>query len=217
LFYTLSALVILLLRSKRINIDPQAAAKLQSELTSGESIYWAGMPNPKILFHSDDWTQIPFSLLWGGFAIFWEAGVLGFWGNDRTHSAPGFLVLWGIPFVAVGQYLIWGRFVLDAWLKRRTYYCVTDRRVLLLQEGWKRKTQFSFLESIPEISREGELTGTLWLGPKLPVLGGRRSPTRNMSRFSIGAPVPVLTDIDDLDDVYRLILDLRERARLSSH
>ena len=51
-----------------IKIDPRAAREIQSELLSGESIYWAGMPNPHIIFHSEDWQMIPFSLLWGGFA-----------------------------------------------------------------------------------------------------------------------------------------------------
>jgi hypothetical protein len=196
-------------------IDPRAAQKFQSELLSGETIYWAGLPNPSVIFHSDDWTTIPFSLLWGGFAIFWEASVLGYWnfGSKPTnHQAPGFFVLWGIPFVVVGQYMIWGRFFVDGWLKRRTYYAITNRRVLLLQDGWKRKTNFVFLESIPEISREGTANGSLWLGPKLPILGSRGQATRNFSRYAFG-PIPVLADIDDVDGIYRLILDLREKAR----
>lgn len=171
------------------------------------------MPNPRIIFHPDDWAMIPFSLLWGGFAIFWEAGVLGYWENGpKVHPTPSFMVLWGIPFVLAGQYFIWGRFLTDYWLKRRTYYAVTNRRVLILQEGWKRKTRSCYLESIPDITREGENTGTLWLGQKLALFGGRGSPTRSMSRFSIDASVPVLADIDEVDLVYRLIRDLRERA-----
>ena len=51
-------------------IDPEASLKIQSELLSGESLAWAGRPNPSVIFHSDDWYMIPFSLLWGGFAIF---------------------------------------------------------------------------------------------------------------------------------------------------
>src|SRR5208283_4403082 len=109
----------------------------------------AGMPNPRVVFHSDDWFAIPFSLLWGGFAIFWEASVLGFWNfsaRSGLHPVSYFMALWGVPFVVIGQYMIWGRFLVDAWLKRRTYYAVTNRRVLILQEGWKRGTRFSFLE-----------------------------------------------------------------------
>lgn len=198
-------------------IDPRATMKLQPELSSGESIYWADMPSSSVVFHSEDWYLIPFSLLWGGFAIFWEAGVLGFWWTEsQHHPAPGFMVLWGVPFVVIGQYLIWGRFLYDAWLKRRTYYGITNRRVLILQEGRKRKTQFSFLESIPEITREGDGIGTIWFGTKQPIFAGRRSGNSAWSRFSVGASVPQMSDIDDVNSVYRLILDLREQGRKKS-
>src|SRR5216684_2272223 len=98
--------------------------------------------------------------MWTGFVVFWEAQALRFWGKT---SRPGgndiFMVLWGIPFLVVGNYIVWGRFLVDAWLKRRTYYAVTNRRILILQEGWKRQTNWMYLEAIPTIEREGAKTG----------------------------------------------------------
>jgi hypothetical protein len=193
-------------------IDPEVSSRLQPELLTGETFLWTGRPNPSVVFHSDDWYLVPFSLLWGGFAIFWEAGVLGYWGSGAKHGTPSsFMALWGIPFVVIGQYFIWGRFLRDAWLKRRTFYAVTNRRVLVMQEGWKKKTSWAYISSIPTVGREGSNIGTLWFGPKFPVMGGRGQNKRAMSRFSIGA-VPVFADIDDLDSVYRMVLNLRERA-----
>ena len=153
---------------------------MQPDLTSSERVYWAGIPNPRVIFHSDDWYAIPFSLLWGGFAIFWEGSVLGYWDHPQNGSSAGafslFMIVWGIPFVVIGQYLIWGRFLYDAWLKRRTYYVVTDRRVLILQEGWThRKISATYLQEIPNIEGEGTATGTLWFGPKYPVIAGPRA------------------------------------------
>ena len=199
-----------------ITIDPRAAEQFQPELLSNESIYWAGFPSPSSIFNSDDWAIIPFSLLWGGFAIFWEAGVLGLWDNtptNNTHPIPVFMVLWGIPFVLIGQYMIWGRFILDAWLKRRTWYAVTNRRVLILQESWRRKKTFLFLDSLAEISIEGSSIGTLWLGPKPPLFGGRGRSSRSWSRYAISESTPVLSDIENVDAVHRLILDLREKSK----
>lgn len=190
-------------------IDPEASARLQSELSSGERILWAGKPNPGVIFHSDDWYLIPFSLMWGGFAIFWESGVLGFWGHN-SKGAPIFMAIWGIPFVVIGQYLIWGRFFFDAWIKRRTYYGVTNRRVLVVQEAWSRKTSSMYIDAIPNVERNGEVTGTLWFGPKIPTISGNRQ-TRGWSRYNVGY-MPVFADIDDVDSVYRLVLDLREKA-----
>jgi hypothetical protein len=198
------------------NIDPRAAMKIQSEMNSGESVYWAGMPDPTVIFHSDDWALIPFSLFWGGFAIFWESRVLGIGEMVRSGVPSTFMALWGIPFIMAGQYLIWGRFVFDGWLKRRTYYGLTNRRVLVVQEGFKRKVSWTYLESIPGIEREGGMTGSLWFGTKLSVFGSGGQKKRSMSRLAIG-DTPMFADINDVDGVQRLIMELREKARKESH
>lgn len=204
------------MRRGMITSEPQALMKIQLEMWSGESAHWAGMPNPKVIFHSDDWAAIPFTLLWTGFFVFWEASALGYWGTaSRTGGADLFMSLWGIPFLVIGNYLVWGRFLMDAWLKKRTYYAVTNRRVLILQEGWNRKTNWMYLEAIPSIEREGATTGTLWFGKKYPVLAGRGQKTRSMSRFEV-SDIPVFADIDDVDGVQRLVQELRENARKDS-
>ncbi len=198
-------------------IDRGAAMKVQAEMISGERVYWAGMPNSRVIFHSDDWTAIPFTLVWTGFFVFWEANALGIWGSaSRGGGSNLFMVLWGIPFLIIGNYMVWGRFLADAWLKRRTYYAVTNRRVLILQEGWSRKTNWMYLEAIPTIEGEGAKTGTLWFGKKYPVIAGRGQRTRSMSRFTVG-DLPVFADIDEVDGVQRLVQELREQARKESN
>jgi hypothetical protein len=57
-----------------------------SELLSDEAIEWTGRPNPAVVFHREDLYMIPFSLLWGGFAIFWLLGASGIW--DVGDGAP---------------------------------------------------------------------------------------------------------------------------------
>ena len=52
--------------------------------------------------------------------------------QSQHHPAAAVMVLWGVPFVVIGQYMVWGRFLYDAWLKPRTYYGITNRRVLIL-------------------------------------------------------------------------------------
>ena len=193
-------------------IDPEASVRLQTELISGETILWAGKPNPRVIFHSDDWYIVPFSLLWGGFAIFWESMVLGIWGHTSKSSPPLFMVFWGIPFIVIGQYMIWGRFLYDAWIKRRTFYGITNRRVIVVQEGWGRKTSSMYIDAIPSVQRDGSAIGTLWFGTKYPFFAGRGQRTRNMSRYHVGS-VPIFADIDHIEGVYRLVLDLREKTR----
>ncbi|HKS96366.1 MAG TPA: hypothetical protein VJV74_09560, partial [Terriglobia bacterium] len=72
----------------------------------------------------------------------------------------------------------------------------------------------AFLEAIPSVSREGSEIGTIWFGPKLPVFGSRGSATRSMSRFSLDE-TPVFVDIEDVDGVYRLVLDLKNQKAKS--
>src|SRR5262245_25267621 len=95
--------------------------QLQPELGPREKLLWAGRPRQGVFLRPADALLIPFSLLWAGFAVFWESMVV------RT-PAPWFFVLWGIPFVAIGCYLVVGRFYVDARQRGRTYYGVTNER-----------------------------------------------------------------------------------------
>ena len=49
---------------------------------------------------------IPFSFMWGGFATVWETTAL-------SAKAPFPVALFGLPFVCVGLFMIFGRFLVD--------------------------------------------------------------------------------------------------------
>lgn len=94
------------------------------EVARGETLLWSGIPRQGVFLRSTDVFQIPFSLLWAGFAVFWEATVL-------SSPAPGFFAFWGIPFVIMGIYITIGRFFFDAYRRRRTTYALTSKRVVI--------------------------------------------------------------------------------------
>jgi hypothetical protein len=108
--------------------------RFASRLLSGEHVLWSAKPRQGIMFSGRDAFLIPFSLLWGGFAIFWEFGAVS--GTMTARGGPsvvGFFPIWGVPFVLIGLYLIVGRFFVDAWLRGRMDYALTERRVLILR------------------------------------------------------------------------------------
>jgi hypothetical protein len=192
-------------------INPESLRRIEPRLSPGETVLWADQPNRHVIFHAEDATLIPFSLLWGGFAIFWEAGVTGYL-PIFTVPSPWWYRLWGIPFVLIGQYLIWGRFLHAAWLKTRTHYAVTTLRVMAVQDGWNRRFAFEFLDSFerPILVSCQNGRGTLRVRPKPPL-------NSKKWRWSGWNPVfveesPVFVDIDGVESVFRLIQDARARV-----
>lgn len=105
-----------------IPADP--ASQIHSYLGPGERLLWSGRPDPEVRFTPADAFLVPFSVMWGGFAVFWETAVL-------TSGAPLFFVLWGIPFVIAGLYFMVGRFVYKKRRKLRTAYGLTTTRAIV--------------------------------------------------------------------------------------
>src|SRR3954451_15422857 len=107
----------------------QSSQRFQPYLFPGESILWAGQPKQGLALTGRDALLIPVSLLWGGFAIFWNVGVWSFPGK----GPPLFFRLFGLPFLVIGLYVIVGRFFHDAAIRKRLVYAVTDQRILVLR------------------------------------------------------------------------------------
>jgi hypothetical protein len=77
---------------------------VRAQLLPGEKIVWEGAPYSGLVFRPIEIFLIPFSLLWGGFAVVWNAGV---WKTDADLSFK----LFGLPFLIAGLYVTVGRFV----------------------------------------------------------------------------------------------------------
>jgi Bacterial PH domain len=118
-----------------------AQNRAQSELQSGESLYWTGTANagraavsalPAALF------GIPFA----GFALFWITSALRA-SQHISHSSNGFgksfaiFPVFGVPFLLIGVGVTLAP--LWAYLKGlNTVYAVTNKRVMIISGGSSR-------------------------------------------------------------------------------
>ncbi len=114
----------------------QTSQPFKPYLLNSERVLWSGQPKQGLTISGKDTLLIPFSLLWGGFAIFWNAMVwLAPFEMDTGGTPTWFFKLWGLPFLAIGLYLGVGRFFHDATLRKKLFYAVTDQRILVLRRA----------------------------------------------------------------------------------
>ncbi|WP_296743372.1 PH domain-containing protein [Mesorhizobium sp.] len=176
----------------------------QGRLLPLERILWGGTPVQGLLFSSRDIFLIPFSLLWCGFAVFWTY-------TATKQGAPLFFKLWGSMFVCIGLFIVFGRFAFDAWLRRRMYYAVTNRRVLIMRSAPFASFTSIDLERLPEIqiTGEGRARGNLRFGSVAFASGYSR--TNSLSPAL--DPVPQFLGIEDPQRVLNLIMKASQALR----
>lgn len=170
---------------------------LSGRLLPGERIIWSGRPGQGLVLTPRDVFLVPFSLLWCGFAVFWE--ITAVTGRD----APGFFVLWGAMFVCIGLYFVAGRFLVDAWLRRGMRYAVTDTRVLIARPApFGRFTAVS-LAQLPDadLSERSSGRGTIRFGPGTSMWG-----RQNMGLWTPALDAtPQFLMIDDARRVFDIV------------
>ncbi|TME22355.1 MAG: PH domain-containing protein [Chloroflexi bacterium] len=181
--------------------EPERQAALQPYLLPDERILWTGRPGSRRWFTAADIYLVPFSLFWGGFALFWEGLVL-------TSGAPWPFALWGIPFIVIGQYLIWGRFLYKRWDRARTTYAVTSRRLVVLKGG---RPQSLFLNQLPVVNQSSgrDASGTLIFGSA--PSGYALWANTGLGWFYQHAAPLTFDDIPDVNIVYGLVASAAAR------
>ena len=173
--------------------------ELRRTLLSGEHVLWEGQPYSGLILRPIEAFLIPFSILWGGFAVFWNVSV---WLEDQNSSNLPFK-LFGLPFLIAGLYITFGRFVIDAKLRKSLRYAVTDRRILIYRQGrgpTVKSVDIKRLLSI-DLSERQDGSGTIRFGAALSLLNGQN--------FGIWQPTfdatPQFLRIPNVRFVYELI------------
>jgi hypothetical protein len=174
-------------------------SEIEKELSSDEKLLWSGRPRQGLRLRPSDAFAIPFSLVWCGFAIFWEASV--FKGN-----APFFFMLWGVPFVLIGLYVVFGRFFVDARTRARTYYGVTSERIIIVSGLFSRQIKSLSLRTLTDVSltERGDGSGSITFGPQLSYPFGRQYNFGGWPGSSQNA-MPVFDLVEQVKEAYDII------------
>jgi len=137
---------------------------IRAELAAGEQVLWAGQPRQGLTLRPSDALGIPFSIFFAGFSIFWMQGA-------AQSGAPLPFVLFGVPFVLMGLYLVIGRFFVEAKQRAATFYAVTPQRVIIRSGLFSKAVKSLPLKSLQEVSLSewSDGTGTITFGAQHPM------------------------------------------------
>ncbi len=121
---------------------------------------WTGRPGGGIRFQRGDIFLVPFSLLWCGFAVFWETTVI------ISREAPWPMIVFGGAFVLVGLYFVAGRFIFDMYMRSQTTYGLTRDSALINVAALFGRRSTIYLPSVSnlnlDLAQDG--TGSIFFG-----------------------------------------------------
>ena len=133
--------------------------ELRPELGSGERVLWSGMPKQGLRLHWADGFIIPFIVIWMAIPLFGATATL------KNGKGIGEVVFF-LPFLLIGGYMLIGRYIVDAKHRARTFYGVTNQRILIVVAARSRRTTSLWLKSLTDVTftehRDGK--GTIQFG-----------------------------------------------------
>jgi hypothetical protein len=193
-------------------IDRDIERELLPILGTGEELLWAGRPKAGLALRSSDAIMIPFSIVWCGFSIFWV--VMAY-----SMDAPIPFVLFGVPFVFIGLYLVFGRFFAEANRRSKTIYAFSRDRIIIRTGGRNTTVESIPIASLADLTLEQKAdgSGTILLRPDISTPGALNyshnfNSSRGPARYvKMG---PRLEMIDNVQSVYQRLLDLQRQIRV---
>lgn len=123
----------------------EVPSDIARELAPSERVLRAGRPRQGPLLRGYDAFAIPFGLIWLGAVIAMIVGVL-----SSGQPDPGALVFMAF-FVAIGLYLVVGRFFVEAFQRSRIRYCVSNERVIIISGVVSRSVKSIELKGLSEV------------------------------------------------------------------
>ena len=166
---------------------------LVSNLQDGEQIVWQGKPNKKRMKKVVRVVLLPFGVIW---IVFTLGGAI-LVHTQSPHAGPMGLVL--ALFSLIGFAMVFGFGPIVSKIADNTFFLLTDRRALIQSSFWLSRKFFAVeIADVPAINLQQHKWGleAIYFG----------NPSFNNTN------VPTFAYIDDIDEVYKLVLETKKNA-----
>jgi len=182
------------LASLFIGAAPSTQTLFQNEMLKDEKILWTGQPKKGFVLPDGYILLILFGLPVLGIGSIIEYGAI--------QSFDIFVMIFGLLFVLLGLCMVLGSIIYKNYRKKRTYYAITNQRIIILINSSNKKVESIFINQIPVLKKTVKKDGSgIIQFENTGYIGARK----NSYRFGILS----LDYIMDVDTVYRMIIDLR--------
>jgi hypothetical protein len=148
-------------------MDNKATEIINQSLQLEETLIWAGQPKKGLVFEVVDIFKTIFILLFVAFVFF----AVRFLSDISILLAAPI----GVLFFSAAFILGVGRFFIDAELRKKTFYGVTDKRIIIISKMYPKKVQSVYFNTKPKIKFLPNMddTSTIDIGLKETTGSGR--------------------------------------------
>lgn len=158
---------------------------LERELVAGETVEWHGWQLARV--DPKQFLSYVFAIPWTAFSLAWTgiaAAAVASGGAEDVGFVAWAFPLFGVPFVAVGAWMLSRPFV-PLWERGRVLYVVTPRRLLKLAIGSDLTIDAVPADRVGPVQRRERPDGSGWL--RLAIRIGRDSDgDKQIDYFDIG-------------------------------
>ncbi len=170
---------------------PSTQTLFQNEMLKDEKILWTGQPKKGFVLTIRDILQILAGLFFIGMGSFFEYGAI--------QSFDLFAMIFGLLFLLPGLCMVLGNISSRNYQTKRTYYAVTNQRIIILINSSNKKVESIVINQIPVLNKTVKKDGS----------GTIRFDNSGAGENSYSVEALSFDNIMDVDTVYRMIIDLR--------
>lgn len=177
-----------------VGVTSSTQTLFQNEMAMDEKILWSGQPEPSLYLTGGGVVVTLFGLIWLCITCYMEYVAIE--SNDK------FLMFFLLPFVLIGLYIVSAIFIYNNFRRKKTYYAITNQRVLILTNLFNKKIESKLISQIPVLIKTTNKNG-------IGTIQFDYTKSMNVGENSYFIDAFTFYNIKNVDIVYKLVNDLR--------